>query len=115
MSKLRPLGDRIIIKRTVNPDTITPGGIVIPDAAREKPQEGDVVAVGRGRRVEHTRHEPGYEITEYDYEPPDVQVGDRVLFGKFAGSEINIDGEPHIIMREEEILGVIELGKGASR
>jgi chaperonin GroES len=94
--KIRPLQDRVIVKR-VEEEEKTKGGIIIPDTAKEKPQEGKVVAVGKGKVSED-----GKII------PLDVKVNDRVLFGKYSGSEINIDGEEHSIMREEDILGVIE-------
>ena len=94
--KIRPLQDRVIVKR-IEEEGKTKGGIIIPDTAKEKPQEGRVVAVGKGKVNEDGK------IT-----PLDVKVNDRVLFGKYSGSEINIDGEEHVIMREEDILGVIE-------
>jgi len=94
--KIRPLQDRVIVKR-IEEEEKTKGGIIIPDTAKEKPQEGRVVAVGKGKVNEDGK------IT-----PLDVKVNDRVLFGKYSGSEINIDGEEHLIMREEDILGVIE-------
>jgi len=94
--KIRPLQDRVIVKRIAEEEK-TKGGIIIPDTAKEKPQEGRVVAVGKGKV-----NEDGKII------PLDVKVNDRVLFGKYSGSEINIDGEEHMIMREEDILGVIE-------
>jgi len=94
--KIRPLQDRVILKR-IEEEEKSKGGIIIPDTAKEKPQEGKVVAVGKGKANEDGK------IT-----PLDVKVNDRVLFGKYAGSEINIDGEEHLIMREEDILGVIE-------
>jgi chaperonin GroES len=94
--KIRPLQDRVILKR-IEEEEKSKGGIIIPDTAKEKPQEGKVVAVGKGKISED-----GTVI------PLDVKVNDRVLFGKYAGSEINIDGEEHLIMREEDILGVIE-------
>ena len=94
--KIRPLQDRVILKR-IEEEEKSKGGIIIPDTAKEKPQEGKVIAVGKGKA-----HEDG-KIT-----PLDVKVNDRVLFGKYAGSEIFIDGEEHLIMREEDILGVIE-------
>jgi len=90
------LQDRVIVKR-IEEEEKTKGGIIIPDTAKEKPQEGRVVAVGKGKV-----NEDGKII------PLDVKVNDRVLFGKYSGSEINIDGEEHMIMREEDILGVIE-------
>ncbi len=94
--KIRPLQDRVIVKR-INEEEKTKGGIIIPDTAKEKPQEGRVVAVGKGKL-----NEAGKVV------PLDVKVNDRILFGKYSGSEINIDGEEHLIMREEDILGVIE-------
>lgn len=94
--KIRPLQDRVIVKR-IEEEEKTKGGIIIPDTAKEKPQEGRIVAVGKGKVNEDGK------IT-----PLDVKVNDRVLFGRYAGTEINIDGEEHLIMREEDILGVIE-------
>jgi chaperonin GroES len=92
---VRPLHDRVLVKRLAEEEK-SPGGIIIPDTAKEKPQEGIVVAVGSGR------HEDGKVI------PLDVQAGDHVLFGKYSGTEIKLDGEEHLILRENEILGVIE-------
>lgn len=94
--KIRPLQDRVIVKR-IEEEEKSKGGIIIPDTAKEKPQEGKVIAVGKGKV-----NDDGKVM------PLDVKVNDRVLFGKYAGSEINIDGEEHMIMREEDILGVIE-------
>lgn len=94
--KIKPLQDRVIVKR-IEEEEKSKGGIIIPDTAKEKPQEGRVVAVGKGKVDEN-----GKII------PMDVKVNDRVLFGKYAGTEINIDDEEHLIMREEDILGVIE-------
>jgi chaperonin GroES len=94
--KIRPLQDRIIVKR-IEEEEKSKGGIIIPDTAKEKPQEGKVVAVGKGKANDDGK------IT-----PLDVKVNDRVLFGKYSGSEINIDGDEHLIMREDDILGVIE-------
>ncbi len=94
--KIRPLQDRVIVKR-IEEEERTKGGIIIPDTAKEKPQEGKIVAVGKGKL-----NEEGKVI------PLDVKVNDRVLFGKYSGSEITIDGEEHLIMREDDILGVIE-------
>ncbi len=94
--KIRPLHDRIILKR-ISEEEKSKGGIIIPDTAKEKPQEGKIVAVGKGKV-----NEDGKII------PLDVKVNDRVLFGKYSGSEINIDGEEHLIMREDDILGVVE-------
>lgn len=94
--KIRPLQDRVIVKRVVEEEK-TSGGIIIPDTAKEKPQEGKIIAVGKGKVGED-----GKVI------PMDVKVGDRILFGKYSGSEIKLDGDEHLIMREEDILGVIE-------
>ena len=94
--KIRPLQDRILLKR-IQEEEKSKGGIIIPDTAKEKPQEGKVVAVGKGKVNEDGK------IT-----PLDVKVNDRVLFGKYSGTEINIDGEEHLIMREDDILGIIE-------
>jgi chaperonin GroES len=95
---IRPLHDRIVVKRIEAEDNKV-GGLYIPDSAKEKPQEGEVVAVGNGKRGDD-----GKVI------PPDVKAGDRILFGKYSGSEIKLDGNEYIIMREDEILGVIEGG-----
>ncbi|HEY7317980.1 MAG TPA: co-chaperone GroES [Candidatus Binatia bacterium] len=94
--KIRPLQDRVIVQR-IEEEEKTKGGLIIPDTAKEKPQEGKVVAVGKGKLNDDGK------IT-----PLEVKVNDRVLFGKYSGTEINIDGEEHLIMREEDILGVIE-------
>jgi chaperonin GroES len=94
-ARMRPLHDRVIVKRIAEEER-TAGGIIIPDTAKEKPQQGQVVAVGPGRT------EDGKVIKL------DVKAGDRILFGKYAGTEIKLDGEEHLIMREEDILGVIE-------
>ena len=93
--KIRPLHDRVIVKRIAEEEK-TKGGIIIPDTAKEKPQEGQVIAVGAGR------HEDGKVI------PMDVKAGDKILFGKYSGTEIKLNGEDHLIMREEDILGIIE-------
>ena len=95
MAKLTPLHDRILVRRVDEGETVR-GGIIIPDTAKEKPQEGEVIAVGKGKKNE-----------EGKVFPLDVKEGDRVLFGKYGGSEIKIDGEDYIIMREEEVLGVL--------
>jgi chaperonin GroES len=94
--KIRPLQDRIIVKR-LEEEEKTKGGIIIPDTAKEKPQEGKVIAVGKGKVTD-----------EGKLIPPDVKAGDRILFGKYSGTEVKIEGEEHLIMREEDILGVIE-------
>ncbi len=94
--KFRPLHDRILVKR-VEEETRTKGGIIIPDTAKEKPIEGKVVAVGKGRVGDD-----GKTI------PLDVKKGDRVLFGKYGGTEVKMDGEEYLIMREDDILGIVE-------
>ncbi len=94
--KIRPLQDRIIVKR-VKEEEKTAGGIIIPDTAKEKPQEGKVVAVGKGRLDEDGK-----------LHKLEVKKGDRILFGKYAGTEITIDGTEYLIMREEDVLGIIE-------
>ena len=99
-TKLVPLYDRIVVRRVEEAQT-TRGGIIIPDSAKDKPQEGEVVAVGKGKQ-----NEKG-EVT-----PLQVKAGNRILFGKYAGTEIKIDGEDFLIMREEEVLGILE---GASK
>jgi chaperonin GroES len=96
-TKIRPLADRLIVKRLEDQEQKSVGGIIIPDTAKEKPQEGKVVAVGRGKM-----NEDGKVI------PLDVKAGDRILFGKYSGSEIKIDGEEHLILREEDVLGIVE-------
>ena len=96
MKKFRPLQDRILVKR-IDKEEKTSGGIIIPDTAKERPQEGEVVAVGNGKRLDDGKTAP-----------MDVKKGDRVLFGKYSGSEIKIDGEEHLILREEEVLGILE-------
>ncbi len=93
---IRPLQDRVIVKR-IEEEEKSKGGIIIPDTAKEKPQEGQVVAVGKGKVNEDGK------VT-----PLDVKVNDRVLFGKYAGTEVNIDGVEHLIMREDDILGILE-------
>jgi chaperonin GroES len=93
--KIRPLGDRILVKR-IKEEEKTKGGIIIPDTAKEKPQEGKVVAVGKGKVAED-----GKLIT------PEVKAGDKILFGKYSGSEIKLEGEEHLILREDDILGII--------
>ncbi len=93
--RIRPLQDRVIVRR-VEEQEKSEGGIIIPDTAKEKPQEGQVIAVGPGRR------DDGKVI------PLDIAAGDRILFAKYAGSEVKLGGEEHLILREEDILGVIE-------
>ena len=94
--KIRPLYDRVVVKRIEEEETVQ-GGIIIPDSAKEKPQEGEVLAVGQGKRLDDGK-----------LVPLDVKVGDKILFGKYSGNEIKIEGEECMIMREDEILGVIE-------
>lgn len=94
--KIRPLHDRLVLKRIGEEDK-TKGGIIIPDSAKEKPLEGEVIAVGNGKILE-----------DGTVRPLDVKAGDRVLFSKYAGTEIKIDGDEHLMMREDDILGIIE-------
>ena len=96
-TRIRPLADRLIVKRLEEQEQKSVGGIIIPDTAKEKPQEGKVVAVGKGKV-----NEDGKVI------PLNVKAGDRILFGKYSGSEIKIDGEEHLILREEDVLGIVE-------
>src|SRR6201995_4278583 len=96
--KIRPLYDRVVVKRVEDTETMK-GGLYIPDSAKEKPQEGEVVAIGKGKRLEDGK-----------LVALDVQVGDRILFGKYSGSDIRLDGEEYMIMREDEILGILEGG-----
>ncbi|HSW49317.1 MAG TPA: co-chaperone GroES [Bryobacteraceae bacterium] len=93
---IRPLHDRVVVKRIEEKETVQ-GGIIIPDTAKEKPQEGEVIAVGNGKRLDDGK-----------LVPLDVKPGDRILFGKYSGSEIKLEGEEFLIIREDEILGVIE-------
>jgi chaperonin GroES len=93
--KIRPLQDRLLVRR-LGSEERTKGGIIIPDTAKEKPQEGEVIAVGNGKVLEN-----GTVL------PLDVKVGDRVLFSKYAGSEVKIEGEEYTIMREDDVLGVV--------
>ncbi|MBW2526917.1 MAG: co-chaperone GroES [Deltaproteobacteria bacterium] len=92
--KIRPLYDRIVVKR-LEGEEMTKGGIIIPDSAKEKPAEGEVVAVGNGRVLKDGKTQP-----------VDVKVGDHVLFGKYGGTEIQIDGEPHVVLREDDVVAV---------
>ena len=94
--RIRPLYDRIVVKRIEQQEQLQ-GGLYIPDSAKEKPQEGEVVAVGKGKRLEDGK-----------VVPLDVQVSDRILFGKYSGSDIKLDGAEFLIMREDEVLGVLE-------
>jgi chaperonin GroES len=99
---VRPLHDRILIKRIEEKESIK-GGIIIPDSAKEKPQEGQVIAVGNGKK-----NEDGKVV------PLDVKAGDRILFGKYSGTEIKLDDQEYLILREEEVLGVLEAAKHAA-
>ena len=94
--KLRPLQDRILVQR-VEEETTTKGGIIIPDTAKEKPAEGKVVAVGKGKTGDD-----GQKV------PLELKAGDRILFGKYSGTEVKVEGEEYLIMREDDVLGVIE-------
>ena len=101
--KFRPLHDRVVVRR-LDEDTKTAGGIIIPDTAKEKPMEGEVLAVG-----------PGGRNDKGEIEPLDVKAGDRVLFGKWSGTEIKLDGDDLLIMKESDIMGVIESAKAARK
>ena len=94
--KLRPLHDRVVIRRTEE-ERKSPGGIVIPDTAAEKPIKGEVLAVGKGKILENG-----------EVRPLDLKKGDKVLFGKYSGTEIKLEGEEHLIIREEDVLGIVE-------
>ena len=94
-TKIRPLQDRVIVKR-LKEEEKTKGGIIIPDSAKEKPVEGEVLAVGNGK------------IVDGKLQTPDVKAGDRILFGKYAGTEIKVDGEDLLVMREEDVMAVVE-------
>ena len=94
--KIRPLQDRILVSR-IEGEEKTAGGIIIPDNAKEKPMEGKVVAIGNGKMLDDGK-----------LRKPDVSIGDRILFSKYSGSEVKIDGEEHLILREDDILGVVE-------
>jgi chaperonin GroES len=92
----RPLYDRIVVKR-LDEQEMTRSGIIIPDSAKEKPQEGEVMAIGKGKRLD-----------DGNMAAPDVQAGDRILFGKYSGHEIKLDGTEYIVMREDDVLGVLD-------
>ncbi len=96
---LRPLHDRILVKRIEEKESVK-GGIIIPDTAKEKPQEAEVIAVGNGKKTE-----------EGKIVPLDVKAGDRILFGKYSGAEIKLDDQEYLILREEEVLGVLEAAR----
>ncbi|KYF74520.1 MULTISPECIES: co-chaperone GroES [unclassified Sorangium] len=100
--KIRPLQDRIVVKR-VESETKTKGGIIIPDAAKEKPIEGRVVAVGNGKVLKDGK-----------VRPLEVKVGDKVLFGKYSGTEVKLDGEEHVLLREDDVLAVTESASAAT-
>jgi chaperonin GroES len=101
-TKLTPLHDRILVRRVEEAET-TRGGLIIPDSAKDKPQEGEVISVGKGKVNE-----------EGKVRPLDVKEGDRILFGKYSGTEIKLDGEEFLIMREEEVLGIVSGAKKAA-
>jgi chaperonin GroES len=101
--QFRPLHDRVLLRR-IEQEAKTAGGIIIPDTAKEKPMEGEVLAVGPG-----TRDETG------KLQPLDVKAGDRVLFGKWSGTEVRLDGEDYLIMKESDIMGVVETGAASSK
>jgi chaperonin GroES len=103
MVKVRPLGDRILVKR-LEEEEVMKGGIIIPDTAKEKPQRGEVIAVGLGRLDEE-----GKRI------PLDVKVGDGILFGKYAGNEVTIDDDEYLIMREDDVLAIVEEDKSSTK
>ena len=102
--KIRPLYDRVVIKRVEEKGDALRGGLYIPDSAKEKPQEGEVVAVGKGKRLEDGK------IIALD-----VQVGDKILFCKYSGSDIKLDGEEYMIMREDEVLGILDAAPKAAK
>lgn len=95
--KIRPLHDRIVVKRCESDEKLSQGGIVIPDSAKEKPMKGDVIAVGTGKALDNGQTRPLA-----------VKIGDKVIFGKYSGSEIKLDDEEYVIMREDDIMGIIE-------
>jgi len=101
--KIRPLGDKVLVKR-VEADDKTTGGIILPDTAREKPQHGEVLAVGAGHKTDDGK------VT-----PLDVSKGDTVMFGKWSGTEVNIDGDELLIMKEADIMGILDSGKGGKK
>ncbi len=94
--KLRPLGDRVVVK-AISRETVTKSGIVLPDTAKEKPQEGEILAVGPGKVLDNGKH-----VTL------EVQVGQKILFAKYAGTEVKMDGEEYLILRESDIMGIVE-------
>lgn len=102
--QLRPLHDRILVERIEEDDQQSQGGIIIPDSAKEKPQQGKVIAVGKGKRLE-----------DGTIAPLDVKVGDRILFGKYSGSEVKLDDTEYLIFREDEVLAIIEGAESAEK
>ena len=102
--KIRPLYDRVVVKRVEDKETTMQGGLYIPDSAKEKPQEGEVVAIGKGKRLEDGK-----------LVALDVKAGDRILFGKYTGSDVKLDGEEYMIMREDEILGILDSKPAAAK
>ena len=102
--KIRPLYDRVVVKRVEDKEAAMQGGLFIPDSAKEKPQEGEVMAVGKGKRLDDGK-----------LVALDVQVGDRILFGKYSGNDIKLDGEEYMIMREDEILGILDKQRVAEK
>jgi chaperonin GroES len=102
--KFRPLGDRVVVRR-VKEDQKTPGGIIIPETAQEKPQEGEIIAAGPGAINEHTGART----------PLEVKAGDFVLFGKWSGTEVKVDGEDLLIMKESDVMGILEGRKASSK
>jgi len=101
---IRPLYDRVVVKRIENQEGTTSGGLFIPDSAKEKPQEGEVAAVGKGKRLENGK------LVDLD-----VRVGDRILFGKYSGNDIKLEGNEYMIMREDEILGILDTQPKAAK
>jgi chaperonin GroES len=101
--KIKPLHDRVVVRR-IDEEGRTPGGVIIPDTAKEKPMQGEVVAVGPGARDEAATRIP-----------PDVKKGDTILFGKWSGTEVKIDGEELLIMKESDIMGIVEQGAAARK
>jgi len=103
MATLKPLSDRIIVK-AVTAEEKTPGGIVLPDTAKEKPQEGEVIAVGPGKLLDSGK-----------VSPIDIKVGERVVYSKYGGTEIKLDGQEVVVLRQDDVLGVVENGKAAKK
>ena len=102
--KIRPLYDRVVVKRVEDKEGAMQGGLYIPDSAKEKPQEGEVAAIGKGKRLEDGK-----------IVPLDVQPGDRILFGKYSGSDIKLDADEYLIMREDEVLGILDAQPQAAK